>query len=100
MIARIWRGRTPDALADEYFEFLKRTGVPLYRRTPGNRGIHLLRRSNDGATEFLLLTFWDSLENVRPISGPDPERAYYFAEDERFLLELEPRVQHFEAWQA
>jgi len=99
MIARIWRGRTPDALAEEYFEFLKITGVPLYRRTPGNRGIHLLRRSKDGVTEFLLLTFWDSLESVLPISGPDPERAHYFPEDARFLLELEPHVQHFEAWQ-
>lgn len=99
MIARIWRGRTPDALADEYFEFLRVTGVPLYRRTPGNRGIHLLRCSKDGVTEFLFLTLWDSLECVLPISGPDPERAHYFPEDARFLLELEPHVQHFEAWQ-
>lgn len=99
MIARIWRGRTSDAQADEYFELLKRTGVPLYRRTPGNRGIHVLRRSRDGITEFLLLTFWDALENVTPVSGPDPERAYYFPEDEHFLLELEPCARHYEVWQ-
>jgi hypothetical protein len=33
MIARVWRGVTPAARADEYAEYLRATGIPEYRET-------------------------------------------------------------------
>src|SRR5262245_65327274 len=34
MLARIWRGVTSAEKADEYLDYLNRTGIPDYRATP------------------------------------------------------------------
>ena len=96
MIARTWHGRVPASRADAYAEYLMRTGVADYAATPGNRGVHVLRRTEDGVTHFLLLTLWESIDAVRAFAGPDHERARYYAEDDAFLLEREPTVTHYE----
>ena len=44
MIARIWHGEVAPERADEYLDYLERTGVPDYRATEGNRGVYVLRR--------------------------------------------------------
>jgi hypothetical protein len=38
MIARIWHGTTHDSKADDYLEYVRRTGVEAHRSTHGNRG--------------------------------------------------------------
>ena len=45
---------------------------------------------------FLTISLWDSLESIKRFAGDDYERARYYAEDEKFLLEFEPTVQHYE----
>lgn len=96
MIARIWRGRTPSSKSDEYFEYLKKTGLSDYRSTDGNQGVYVLRRTKDGEAEFLLLTLWDSLDAIKRFAGDDYEKARYYPEDRDFLLALEPVVNHYE----
>lgn len=96
MIARIWRGHTRAADADAYRAFLERTGLPDYRATPGNEGALMLRRIEGGAAEFVLISFWRDFEAIRRFAGPDPERAFYYPEDDRFLLGKEPHVTHYE----
>ncbi len=96
MIARIWRGLTLASKADEYFEYLKKTGLKDYRAIPGNQGVDVLRRIKDGKAEFLLISFWDSFESIKKFAGDDYEKAQYYPEDKDYLLELEPTVNHFE----
>lgn len=96
MIARIWHGMTAAAKSDEYLDYLNRTGVPDYRATEGNRGVYVLRRIEDERAYFLTLSFWESIEAIRGFAGPDPERARYNPEDEEFLLDFEPTVEHYE----
>jgi heme-degrading monooxygenase HmoA len=96
MIARTWRGRTPEAKAEEYLEYLEKTGLKNYRATPGNKGVFVFRRVVGGEAEFLLLTLWESMEAIKEFAGHDPERAVYYPEDEHFLLELEPNVNHYD----
>jgi heme-degrading monooxygenase HmoA len=96
MIARQWHGRVPAERADAYYEYLLRTGLPDYRRTPGNRGVYVFRRREGAVAHFLLTTLWDSIESIRAFAGEDVERARYYPEDTGFLLELEPTVTHFE----
>lgn len=96
MIARIWRGRTPASRADEYFDYLKRTGIKDYGAIVGNRGMQVLRRSDGEIAEFVVISFWDSLEAIKAFAGDDYEKARYYPEDSDFLLELEPTVQQFE----
>ena len=96
MIARNWRGWTAAADADAYVDYLNETGLKEYRETPGNRGAWLLRRTEGDRTEFVTLTFWDDMEAVKRFAGDEPERAVYYPEDERFLVEREDTVTHFE----
>jgi len=42
------------------------------------------------------VSFWESLEVIKAFAGSDPERARYYPEDERFLLDFEPNVEHYE----
>jgi heme-degrading monooxygenase HmoA len=96
MIARTWHGRVPVELADEYYEYLLRTGIPGYRRTPGNAGVYVFRRTESGVAHFLLTSLWDSFASIRAFAGEEVERARYYPEDTRYLLELEPAVTHYE----
>jgi heme-degrading monooxygenase HmoA len=96
MIARTWHGMTEASKADEYFDYLNKTGVPEYRATPGNLGVYVLRRIEGDTAHFLLLTLWESEEAIKRFAGPDMEKAKYYPEDEQFLLELEPTVTHYE----
>jgi len=96
MIARIWKGRTALADADEYVEYTRPRCIEDYLSTPGNRGAYLLRRLGETEAEFVTISFWESFEAIRAFAGDDVQRARYYPEDERFLLELEPEVEHFE----
>lgn len=95
-IARTWHGVVPAEKSDEYFDYLQQTGLKDYREIEGNLGVRVLRRTEDEKTHFLLITFWDSYESIRAFAGDDYERARYYPEDEKFLLELEPYVTHYE----
>jgi len=96
MIARVWRGRTRVEHGDDYVEYVKKTGIAEHRATTGNRGSMLLRREAGAETEFYVISFWESLDAVRAFAGADPEVAVYFPEDEKYLLEFEPNVRHYE----
>jgi heme-degrading monooxygenase HmoA len=96
MIVRIWHGVTEAAKSDEYLGYLNETGVPDYRATEGNLGVYVLRRIEGERAHFLTVSFWESLEVIKAFAGSNPERARYYPEDEEFLLEFEPSVEHYE----
>ena len=100
MIARIWKGVVREADQDTYYTYLQETGLNEYASTPGNRGVFTLRRVSEGKCEFLLLTLWDSWDAIKAFAGPDYEKAVYYPEDKRFLLEMLPRVEHYELLEA
>ena len=96
MIARIWRGTVRESDKDIYYEYLQTTGLKEYADTPGNRGVHTLRRTFDGKCEFFLLTLWESWDAIKAFAGGDYEKAVYYPEDEKFLIDRGPIVEHFE----
>jgi heme-degrading monooxygenase HmoA len=96
MIARLWTGYTRESDKDTYFDYLQKTGLKEYAAVPGNRGVWTLRRVADGKAEFTLISLWDSWEAINAFAGPDYEKAVYYPEDKRFLLELDPHVTHYE----
>jgi heme-degrading monooxygenase HmoA len=100
MIARIWRGRTSESDQDTYFEYLQATGLKDYASIPGNRGVWVLRRVYEGKAEFTLISLWDSWDALKSFAGPEYEKAVYYPEDKKFLLELEPHVTHYEVLQS
>jgi len=98
MIARIWQGRTRPGMGKSYFAYLEETGVKEYRATEGFRDLIMLTREIGDETEYVLITFWDSIEAVRLFAGPEAERAVYYPEDDRYFPqeERQPYVRHYE----
>ncbi len=96
MIARTWRGATSAEDAGRYLEYLQQTGLAEYRKIEGNRGVLALRRVAKGKAEFLLLSRWDSESAVRQFAGPDIDRAVFYPEDDRFLIDRDDHVTHYE----
>jgi heme-degrading monooxygenase HmoA len=86
----------PQDQAEEYLDYVKRTGVPGLGSTPGNLGVMVLRRVEQGHAHFLLISFWESFEAISRFAGPEVERARYYPDDEEYLIELEPTVTHYE----
>src|SRR5207247_6229539 len=96
MIARLWHRAVLAPRGDAYMRYLEKAGIPESRATPGNRGVYVLRRQDGDAAHFLFLSLWESREAIRAFAGEDIERARYYPEDKDFLVELEPRVTHYE----
>ena len=98
MIARIWQGRSRLGMGKVYFSYLEQTGLKEYKATEGCEDVLVLTREIGDATEYVLITLWDSMEAVRRFAGPDPERAVYYPEDDRYFAEEEraPNVRHYE----
>jgi heme-degrading monooxygenase HmoA len=98
-ITRTWHGRTRAEHANEYLEFLKRSGVPDYAKTEGNLSVKILRRIDDSVCHFWTVTEWDSIESIKKFAGEDIEKAKYYPEDREYLLEFEPTVTHCETFE-
>ncbi len=96
MLARTWRGVTKAADAAAYQAYLEQTGLKNYRSTPGNLGAYCLRRITGERAEFLLVTLWESMDAVRRFAGPSPEQAVFYPEDERFLIDKDLHVTHYD----
>ncbi len=97
MIIRKWKGTTRKDEADRYVEYMKKTGLPGYLDTEGNRGAILLRRDHhEDLTDFVFLSRWDSFDSIQSFAGDDHERAVFYPEDDAFLVDRDTHVDHYE----
>ena len=93
-IARIWRGRTVAARADEYAAYLYEVGIrPLEEKA---MAVQLLREDREGESEFITISYWESVEAMSRFAGPDPRRIHHLPRDPEFLIELPHSVQVLE----
>jgi heme-degrading monooxygenase HmoA len=95
VIARIWRGTTRLDVAEEYAEYMRQTGLAEYRTTPGNAGAWMLWRPVGDNAEFIALSFWESEEAIKAFAGDDISRAVYYPEDDRYLVDRNDEVEHY-----
>ena len=100
MLARMWRGWTSNADTETYISYLHRTGLKAYRATPGNQAAYILHRPDGERTEFVTLTFWDSLDSVRMFAGDQYEQAVFYPEDDQYLVARETTSTHYEVVEA
>jgi len=97
MIARVWRGWTTPHDGDAYAGFLSADLFPaVAARVGGFRGAEVLQRQNGSEIEFLVITFFESLEDVRGFAGGRIEVPVIEPEAARLLVRGDDRVEHYE----
>jgi hypothetical protein len=93
-IARIWRGRTTRAKADEYARYLYEAGIkPLEKKA---LGVQSLREDRETESEFVTISYWENIEAMSRFTGGDPRRIHHLDRDAEFLIELPQSVQVLE----
>jgi heme-degrading monooxygenase HmoA len=96
VILRRWSGRIRTADETDYVAYVAGTGADDYTQTPGNLGFQILMRMlGDGTSEVTTLSWWESMEAIKGFAGEEPEVARYYPEDDRFLLDRPPNVDHY-----
>ena len=96
MVARIWHGRVRTAKANEYSAYLQKEGIEKIEAIPGNLGAQVLRRTDGKVTEFTVISYWPSRDAIHAFAGTDIEKTHNLPRDKEFLLEMEPKVKHFD----
>ncbi len=90
-IARIWRGRTTRERADEYEAYNYEAGIkPLIEMA---LGVQTFREDRETETEFMTISYWESVEAMSEFTGSDPRKVHHLERDEEFLIELPREVQ-------
>jgi heme-degrading monooxygenase HmoA len=90
-VARIWRGRTTSARADEYERYNYEEGIkPLIEKA---LGVQTLREDRAGESEFVTISYWESEEAMSRFVGDDPRRVHHLQRDPEFLIELPESIQ-------
>jgi hypothetical protein len=93
-IARIWRGRTTRARADEYHRYLYENGIKVLATKA--LGVQLFREDRETESEFVTISYWESVEAMSRYAGTDPRKIHHLKRDEEFLIELPEKVQVLE----
>jgi heme-degrading monooxygenase HmoA len=96
VIARVWHGYTKPEHADSYQSLLQPELLPGLRKAKGYRGSYLLRKNSASEVEFITIIFWDSLDAIRAIAGPDYENAVIPKERLQYLSRYDHKAQHYE----
>src|ERR1700748_3799116 len=98
MISRIWHGRTKSADAEIYRQYVIETGIIDYRSIKGNLGAQIWQRKEGDITHIWTISWWQDYESIKAFAGDDIQKAHYYEEDKKYLLEFEPTVIHCEAY--
>lgn len=96
MIARVWHGYTTHENADAYEAMLRPELLPGLSTKLGFCGSYLLRRTHGGEVEFITIILWDSLDDVRALTGVDYETAVIPEERRRVLSRWDDKAVHYD----
>lgn len=98
VITRMWHGKTKIEHSDEYLNYIELTGILDYKSIPGNLSVEIWRRKENDVCHFWTVTKWKSVDSIIKFAGEQYEKARYYPEDEKYLLELEEKVIHYETF--
>lgn len=94
---RTWTGWIRTGDRDSYRDYLHQTGLSEYRQTAGNVDAWAVYRDlDDGRTEVMTVSLWESRESIIAFAGDDIDRAVFYPEDDAYLVGRELEVRHYD----
>ncbi len=96
-ILRTWTFWIHSALREECRLHLEATKLPELRIQPGNRrAAAVFRDLDDGTTEVVVMSVWDSMASIEAFTGKAPPLAPTIDPNDRpKLFDHEPQVRHY-----
>jgi heme-degrading monooxygenase HmoA len=97
---RVWKGRTSAAHFEQYSEYLHEHGVRKIQGLPNNLGVTMWRRLDGDVADFVVTSYWPSLESIKAWAGEDITKTRFLENDPIFLVSLEAAavVDHYELY--
>ena len=96
MIARHWRGLVQRDRAAAYVEHLQSETLPQLVHLAGFHDAKVLRRDLPQGVEFLVVTFWESLDSIRAFAGADVESAVVPPKARDMMIEYDVKARHYD----
>lgn len=96
MISRQWRGLARRERAEDYVRHLLDETFVNLSRISGFVKATILRREEANGIEFLIVTYWDSMEPIMQFAGSNPEIAVVPDKVKAMMLEFDLVVRHYE----
>jgi len=94
MIARIWHGWAPPAIAADYQRHYESEVSDHLQAVSGFCGARLLRRDDGQEVMFTSITYFASMDAVRAFAGDDYEQAVVEDAARQALSRWDDRVAH------
>lgn len=98
MIVRIWKGNVLNEKADDYKHLMEKIAIPDYTSIDGIKGYTFTTSKKRDYTEFMLITYWESIESIKKFAGNDYLKAKYYEEDKEYLLNFAEEVEQYEVF--
>lgn len=96
MIVQILHETVPFEKSEMYCKCFRETGRKKYKRTPGNKGVLLLKKCENKLTHFITLTFWKDFATIEKFATLNEEQASYTKSNKTYLTTRKPYVSHYE----
>ncbi|XXX72460.1 antibiotic biosynthesis monooxygenase family protein [Sorangium sp. So ce134] len=94
-VARVWHGRTPSDKAEAYTAYIS-SALPKFRAIPGNLGYQLMRETVGAETHFMVISYWNSRDDIRAYAGDDIRKTRHLPRDAEFLIDPEQTVVNYD----
>ena len=95
-IVRVWRGYVLSSDAVAYFIYIRDNGTEKIKKIPGNLGVEMFSRAENGKTEFVVISYWSSPAAIQNFTGPDWEKVKALPDDPKYLIPPAATVTHYE----
>lgn len=96
MIARHWKGLCELSRADDYVQHLKNETFAHLKTLSGFIRAEIHQRRKDEGVEFLIITYWSSMEAVTLFTGPASDVAVVPNVVSHMMITYDKEVCHYE----
>lgn len=96
MISRHWTGLCKATKGDEYIQYLKSETFAHLKILDGFVRSEIHQRETVEGIEFLIVTFWNSMEAITRFAGPSPDVAVVPKIVCDMMITYDKQVRHYE----
>ncbi len=96
MISRQWKGVVETGNEQLYIDYLKQFTFPKLTKLSGFVNAQILHQTVEQGTEFLIITRWESLDDIRAFAGDVITTAVVPDEVQKLMVTFDRHVSHYE----